>query len=211
MCGGRGTRLGGETEKPLVEVAGTPMVDRVLAALSGSRVDAVYAVVSPHAPQTREYLAAVADADSGGADVDASAVTILDASGDGYVEDLDFALETVGVPVVTVAADLPLLAADHVNEVVAAASDGDGSSREGRDGDGTVDARSVAVCVPTALKRRLGASADTAFESESRNLAPTGLNVVAPGEEIVHVSYDARLAVNVNRPPDIALAEALCD
>ncbi|WP_345778399.1 NTP transferase domain-containing protein [Haloprofundus salinisoli] len=196
MCGGRGTRLGGETEKPLVEVAGEPMVDRVLAALLTSRVDTVYAVVSPHTPRTRDHLIGVADTGCAGS----SRIAILDAPGDGYVEDLGFALETAEKPVVTVAADLPLFAAEHADEVVEVATDG-----------GTADdARSVTVCVPDALKRRLGASTDTTFERGGRTLAPTGLNVVAAGGEYVHVSYDARLAVNVNRPPDIALAEALC-
>ncbi|WP_224450169.1 NTP transferase domain-containing protein [Haloprofundus salilacus] len=208
MCGGRGTRLGGDAEKPLVEIGGTPMVDRVLAALAGSRVDGIHAVVSPHAPETREHLAAVADARS-------SAVTVLDAPGDGYVEDLGVALDSVEKPVVTVAADLPLLGAELVNEAMAVAVNGDeracggdgGSARDALDG----DARSVTVCVPAVLKRRLGASSDTTFDSGGRRLAPTGLNVVAAGDETVHVSYDARLAVNVNRPPDVALAEALCD
>ncbi|QCJ48540.1 cobalamin biosynthesis protein CobY [Haloprofundus sp. MHR1] len=198
MCGGRGSRLGGETEKPLVEIAGSPMVDRVLAALSASRVDVIRAVVSPHAPETREHLAAAADASDA---ADADELRILDAPGDGYVEDLQYALERVGRPVVTVAADLPLLAAEHVDDALGVATADEASG----------DARSVTVCVPEALKRRLGASADTTFDSDGRNLAPTGLNVVAVGEETVHVSYDARLAVNVNRPPDIALAEALCD
>ncbi|KTG11065.1 hypothetical protein AUR64_07355 [Haloprofundus marisrubri] len=204
MCGGRGTRLGGEAEKPLVEIARTPMVDRVLAALSASRVETVHAVVSPHAPKTHEHLAEVA-----GDDAD---LEILDAPGDGYVEDLGYALDSVGKPVVSVAADLPLVAAAHVDEVVAVAV-GDEDTALDSDARSTPDsdARSVTVCVPAALKHRLGASVDTTFDSGGRNLAPTGLNVVAAGDEYVHVSYDARLAVNVNRPPDIALAEALCD
>jgi adenosylcobinamide-phosphate guanylyltransferase len=59
--------------------------------------------------------------------------------------------------------------------------------------------------VPVALKERLGASVDTAFDG----LAPTGLNVVATGGDSMHTTYDARLAVNVNRLEDAALAAAL--
>ncbi|WP_129114655.1 NTP transferase domain-containing protein [Halegenticoccus tardaugens] len=181
MCGGRGTRLDAAVEKPLVDVCGRPMVDRVADALAGSRVDAVFAVVSPHAPATREHLA-----DRG--------LSILDAPGDGYVEDLDRALSAVGTPAITVAADLPLLAPDLVDDAL---------DRAGGD--------SLAVCVPAALKRRLGASADTTFERGGRELAPAGLNVVADTEDTMYVSYDARLAVNVNRPSDATLAEELCD
>ncbi|WP_101295547.1 NTP transferase domain-containing protein [Halegenticoccus soli] len=181
MCGGRGTRLDAAVEKPLVEIGGRPMVDRVCDALAGSRAGTVRAVVSPHTPATRDHL-------------DARGVELLDAPGDGYVEDLTCALEAVGSPALTVAADLPLLAPELVDRALSAAG-----------------GESLAVCVPAELKRRLGASADATFERGGRELAPTGLNVVAGAEDAMHVSYDARLAVNVNRPTDIELAEALCD
>lgn len=38
LCGGRGTRLDGEQEKPLVSVGDRPMVGRVLEALDAARV-----------------------------------------------------------------------------------------------------------------------------------------------------------------------------
>jgi adenosylcobinamide-phosphate guanylyltransferase len=192
MCGGRGTRLGGETEKPLVPVGGAPMVDRVAAALRASGVDSVRAVVSPNAPETAAHAR-----DSG--------LRTVETPGDGYVADLGRALEAVGRPVVTAAADLPLLTAPHVDDAVAAARrDGDGGGRDG-------GYRSVTVCVPAELKRRLGASTGATFESGGRELAPTGLNVVGSASDSAAVRYDARLAVNVNRPADVELAEALCD
>ncbi|AXG08055.1 cobalamin biosynthesis protein CobY [Haloplanus rubicundus] len=182
MCGGRGTRLGGEREKPLVAVAGTPMIDRVCDALAGSRVDGVYAAVSPHAPATRAHLR---DA--------APAVNVVGTPGDGYVADLTAALDRVGRPALTVAADLPLLAPEPVDRVLAAA-DGDAS---------------LVVAVPVSLKRRLGVSDDATVADGDRPLAPTGLNVVAGTDDDIYVSDDPRLAVNVNRPTDLWVAEAL--
>jgi adenosylcobinamide-phosphate guanylyltransferase len=178
MCGGRGTRLDAGVEKPLLEVGGVAMIDRVLAALDGSRVGEVYPVVSPHAPATREHLA------------DRSCI---DASGEGYVADLGFALEDrrVETPVLTVAADLPLLGPDCVNAVLEAYESG-----------------SLAVCVPASLKRALGVGVDTAFERDGRELAPTGVNVVGDGRDETHVTADHRLAVNVNRTRDATVAEA---
>jgi adenosylcobinamide-phosphate guanylyltransferase len=196
MCGGRGTRLEGSDaerddtdarEKPLVRVAGTSMLDRVVAALRASDVDTVHAVVSPHAPGTHDRAR------------DLSLPTV-ETPGDGYVADLQAALAAVGKPVVTVPADLPLLAAAHVDDAVADAR------RRGSAADPT----SHTVCVPATLKRRLGASVDTTFDHEGRAVAPTGLNVVGDGDDTVALTYDARLAVNVNRPEDLALAEALC-
>jgi adenosylcobinamide-phosphate guanylyltransferase len=230
MCGGRGTRLGGGengtdaalTEKPLVEVRGTAMVDRVLAALLESRAETIYPVVSPHTPETRSHLTTFSD---GYADrADTIAVEILDAPGEGYVTDLGYAIDRISPPVLTVACDLALLSSILIDRALDRAESTRGS---------------LAVYVPAALKRQIGVSTDTTWTQGGRELAPTGLNVVTsesgttetePDEacsmeatdaesdtetgatnEATWVSYDARLAVNVNRPSDLVVAEALCE
>ncbi|WP_135826580.1 NTP transferase domain-containing protein [Halorussus ruber] len=193
MCGGRGTRLDSEAEKPLFEIGGRPMVARVADALEASRVESVHAVVSPNAPETREFAQA------------RDSLATIETPGEGYVADLQVALDAVESPVLTTAADLPLLEADAVNLLL------DAHDAVSADAAGGV-APSTTVCVPAALKRALGASVDTAFEREEdgRELAPTGVNVVAESEEdTMYETYDARLAVNVNRRSDAKLAEEL--
>ncbi|WP_244605307.1 NTP transferase domain-containing protein [Halorussus halobius] len=189
MCGGRGTRLDADCEKPLFPVGGEPMVARVVDALAASGVGTVHAAVSPHAPETRRFAEARDD------------LATVETPGEGYVADLGVALDAVETPALTVAADLPLLAADAVDAVLAA--------HDAR----TADAReppSLTVCVPAALKRALGASTDATFERDGRELAPAGVNVVADTDtETMYETYDARFAVNVNRPSDADLAEAL--
>jgi adenosylcobinamide-phosphate guanylyltransferase len=184
MCGGRGTRLDTETEKPLYEIDGRPMIDRVHDALVASRVAAIHAVGAPDTPQTREYCERSL-LESGG--------SFIEATGTGYVADLQYALERVDSPVVTVASDLPLLAGDAVDAVLDEFS-----------------GPSLGVHVPAALKRQLGTSLDRTRPVDGRELAPTGVNVVAEGDpEETTVTYDARLAVNVNRLSDASIAEAL--
>jgi adenosylcobinamide-phosphate guanylyltransferase len=156
------------------------MVDRVLAALEASGVEAVHAVTSPHVPETATHLE--------------GHVPRIEAGGDGYVEDLTAALERVELPVLTAVADLPLLSAELVDRALSAHGEG-----------------SLAVCVPTALKEALGVSVDATRERDGRPLSPSGLNVVGSGDERLRVSYDARLAINVNRPADAELAEVLAD
>lgn len=175
MCGGRGTRLNAG-EKPLVEVGGVPMVERVRRALSASRVEQVYAVTAPHAPETAAFL----DCPQ------------IEAHGGGYVPDLRHALadDRVAEPVLTVAADVPLLTTRAVDCAL----------------DATAGATTVAV--PVGRKRALGVSADTTFRAGGRLLAPSGLNVVGAGEGLV-VATDAGLAVNVNRPRDLRRARWL--
>lgn len=187
MCGGAGTRLDADAEKPLYEVCGGPMVEAVVAALAGAdRIGTVHAAVSPSTTQTAAHLRDLTDPPA-----------VIETPGDGYVADLDAALDRVRLPAVTAAADLPLLVPDHVASAVAAHRDRDGAS--------------VAVCVPAALKRRLGLSVGRTIRAAGRELAPTGLNVVGVGErEATTIRYDARLAVNVNRVTDAAVAEALC-
>ncbi|MFC4543177.1 NTP transferase domain-containing protein [Halosolutus amylolyticus] len=186
MCGGRGTRLESPHEKPLHPIAGRPMVDRVLAAVDESDVETAYAAVSPNAPETREHLA------------DRDGVRTIETAGDGYVADLTTLLDRPAVepPILTVAADLPLLSGPAIDRVLdrydgAAAGAG---------------APSLTVAVPVALKRRLGASIDSRLEPNP-HLAPTGVNVVGTTHRtMTDVSYDPRLAVNVNRRADADVA-----
>jgi len=177
MCGGRGTRLDSDAEKPLFRVGDVPMVDRVFDALDESGVDTAYAVTSPAAPETRVHLDAAR----------------IETPGEGYVEDLDAALtdERVSCPVLTVAADLPLLDGEVLDRVLAAHDGG-----------------SLSVLVPAARKRELGVSDDTTFERDGREVAPTGVNVVGETGDDAWLTEDVRVAVNVNTLGDARVAEA---
>ncbi|SFB87348.1 adenosylcobinamide-phosphate guanylyltransferase [Halobiforma haloterrestris] len=200
MCGGKGTRLESRHEKPLHPIAGEPMIDRVVAALAESEIETIHAAVSPNAPGTRAHLE------------DDDRARTVETPGDGYVADLLAALETpeVSAPVLSVAADLPLLAPGAVDRVLAV-HEGDGS---------------LTVPVPVALKRRLGVGVDSRLEA-APHLAPTGVNGVGDADsdsnststsntnsnqnDTMHVSYDPRLAVNVNRLEDARVAESLLE
>lgn len=177
MCGGRGSRFEADIEKPLFEIGDAPMIDRVLEALNGSRVDTVYRVTSDFAPATRAYV--------GGPSIETA--------GDGYVEDLREAMEAVELPVLTVAADLPLLDREII-DIVLDRFDGD----------------SLTVVVPTALKQRLGLQPETERDLDGRSVTPTGLNVVGSSDaEQQYLTYDVRVALNVNRRPEATIAEEL--
>jgi adenosylcobinamide-phosphate guanylyltransferase len=177
MCGGRGTRLDVSTEKPLYEIDGRPMVDRVRDALLASRIKTIYHVVSPHTPRTRNHLDG----------------RIIEAPGNGYVTDLQYALERIDPSILTVAADLPLLASDAINTVL-------DKNRGG----------SLTVCVPATLKRLVGVSIDTTMQSNGRTVAPVGVNVVSERDtEETFTTYNTRFAVNVNRLADAHVAEEL--
>ena len=174
MCGGRGTRLRPAVagEKPLVSVAGRPMIAHVLAALDESRIETVYAAVSPSTPETAAWL-------------EPTDVHVIETAGEGYVADLSAALDVVDRPVLTVTADLPLLTAEHVDRAICAA-----------DGD------SLSVCVPLETAERVVDSVETTLEHDGSTVVPTGLNVVGKAHTQYVVWDAKRLALNVNRPAD---------
>lgn len=197
MCGGRGTRLGLDVEKPLLEIGGVAMIDRVLGALAESDVDDRYAVGSPAVPDTATHIReryGAAESGSGSASpADHTTVEYIEAAGEGYVADLSTALERVETPVLTIAADLPLLAGDAIDSVLAAYERG-----------------SMTVCVPTERKRALGVTIDSTTDDDGTTVTPTGVNVVGdPEPETIFMTTDTRFAVNVNRPRDAWVAEVL--
>jgi len=191
MCGGRGTRLDSPVEKPLFRVNGRPMVDHVLGALDASSIDTVYAVVSSHTPDTREAVAE-------------RSVPMIEAAGNGYVEDLGEALDAVNRPVLTVTADLPLLEGALINRLLAVYE----RTCSAQTANGNCDSLSVAV--PTRIKELLGVSADRSFTHEGQDVTPAGINIVGDEQDdTIYISHDVRLAVNVNRLGDAQVAEEL--
>jgi adenosylcobinamide-phosphate guanylyltransferase len=170
MCGGQGTRLGDTREKPLVPVGGVPMVERVLTALTESRVDRIVAATSPATPKTTAILSC----------------PTIETPGEGYVADLNRALadDRIETPVLTVAADLPLLDGSAVDTVLDAA---DGS---------------LSVVVPVGRKRALGLSVDTQFRYRGLAVTPAGVNVVDGDDDAVLCRRDPQFAYNVNRQAD---------
>jgi len=175
MAGGRGTRLATDREKPLYRVGGRPMIDRVIDALEESALEGITVATTAETPETHTHVD----------------VPTIETAGEGYVADLDKALagDRLDQPVLTVAADLPLLTGALVDRVL-----------------DTHDAGSLTVAVPADLKRDLGVSVDTTFDHGGRALAPTGVNVVGDGPSATLVERDPRLAINVNRPADAVVA-----
>jgi adenosylcobinamide-phosphate guanylyltransferase len=159
------------------------MLDRVTSALSVTRIDTVYAVVSSHTPETAAHAQDVLD------------LPTIETPGTDYVTDLDCALSHIDRPVLTVAADLPLLDENTINAVLDRSFGSDGS---------------LTVCVPVERKRDLGVSVDTSFMHNGNVLVPSGLNIVADTTDEIMIRDSYRLAVNVNRPRDAQIAEVLC-
>ena len=194
-AGGRGSRISElGTEKPLVLVAGIPMIDRMLDELEGSsRIDRVYVSVSPLAPRTREHL-------------EGRDVVIIDTPGNGYVADLHSSMRSIEEGSVLVCpSDMPLLTSRSVAELIDA-----------------YDERkqlSLTVALPPKVIKSLGLIVTYVEEIEGRGLTFCGVSVVDRLEMLTdnflpggyYVTEKEEFAVNVNTVHDLRLAERILE
>ena len=182
MAGGKGTRMGGG-EKPLMELLGKPMISYVLKALSDSHsISKINVAVSPDVPLTAEYV----KSDSN--------LTLVMTPGSGYIEDMGYAIRTLGLyrPVLVVAADLPLITPEVIDLIA------DEYKKSGRE---ALSARVEADLAPWP--------ADVVLNDTEKPTIPAGINVVhgahldrAQGEHILIIN-DAAMAANVNYRKDL--------
>ena len=193
MAGGRGTRLGLGVEKPLVKVAGRPLIDYVVEALKQARyVERVVVVASRHTPNTYEAARRLG-------------VETLKSPGEGYVEDLRYAVKALGLrgPVLVVACDLPLMSAPLIDHIV-------------RYYFTHCSKPSLAVVAPYEVYEALGIRPSYVFEAEGLMVAPSGINVLDASlideewiDEELLVLRRVEVAVNINTLKDLQLAERL--
>ena len=188
MCGGRGTRMDLDGEKLLLKYK-RPVVEHVISALEESGcLSRIVCATSPNAPRTAEFVRSLG-------------IETVETGGDGYSEDLGFALKKFDEPVLVVSGDLPLLDAEIVKKIAAIC---------GKDEPWT------SVLVRESFLDRLGARAEYLVSHGGERCALTGISVVNPrdlnGLEHVRESYvvldDKRVAVNHNTQRDYELLGA---
>jgi adenosylcobinamide-phosphate guanylyltransferase len=192
-AGGKGSRISElGVEKPLVPVAGIPMIDRMLEQLGRSvRLDRIYVSVSPLAPMTRGHLQ--------GRDV-----VIIDTPGNGYVADLNGSMRMIQEDAVLVCpSDMPLLTAGAVDALIDAY---DGRSQP-----------SLTVALPSKVIESLGLIVTYAEDIDGRPLTFCGVSVVDRQEMLTgnflpggyFITEKEEFAVNVNTVHDLRLAERI--
>ncbi len=94
MAGGQGSRLGG-VEKPLLDVCGSRIIERIIE-VAYRLSPRIHVAVSPNTPRTREWCIR-------------NNVRIIDTPGRGYSYDIGFILDTIDTPVLFLPADTPFL------------------------------------------------------------------------------------------------------
>jgi adenosylcobinamide-phosphate guanylyltransferase len=190
MAGGRGSRMGLPTEKPMIQFLGEPFIGRVVAAVQAAKnVSHLTVVTSPNTPLTEAWCRQ-------------KGLDVFRAVGNGYHLDLKevIAKKNLNCPILTVSADLPTLTGEFLDKAVSAFQEC------GRD--------ALAVYVTIAAREKLGLSTSSLDVFEGKSVCISGVNVIN-GAKINQptiptgalIEDDNAVLFNVNTPKDLEIAE----
>ena len=188
MAGGKATRMGGNVEKPMLQVDGKSMLQHVIDTLREVQtIDRIVVAASSNTPYTTIEARKLG-------------VETLDTPGDGFEEDMRLAIRKLGLKdVLVVSADLPLITPDIVREAV---------GRYRKSGK-----PALAVMVKVEDYERLGAKPQYIFEVDGQRLTAVGINLV-DGRHIEEKELDQEVflvdsrdvILNVNNSRELELA-----
>jgi adenosylcobinamide-phosphate guanylyltransferase len=189
MAGGKGTRMVIKEEKPLLQVGSKPVIAHVIAALKAAKkVNRVVVAVSNSTPKTAKYLKSFS-------------VEVIITPGKEYVSDMAYVVKTLKLTTILgVAADLPLLNGEIIDDIVEAYFN--------------CDKPTLAVAVPQKTKTELGMSLGYAFDFNGELVVPAGINMIDgtridEGEldQAVYIVNKAEVALNINTVEELEIAQ----
>jgi adenosylcobinamide-phosphate guanylyltransferase len=179
----------GGMEKPLLQVDGVAMVERVILALASSdRFDRIVAAVSPNTPKTNEFLKS-------------KGIEIIETAGNGYSKDLSYVLSKLKPQkVMTVPGDIPLLKSQIVNEILTTIDDKQEQEP------------AVSIMLEKGFVESIGVKPSIVLNQYCHS-GITIFNTMAVGTEPVEEDYlvmnRKEIALNVNTKEELELAEKL--
>jgi adenosylcobinamide-phosphate guanylyltransferase len=192
MAGGKGTRMKTREEKPLLKVGGKPLIEHVLDALkNATKVDKIIVAVSPYTPKTAKTAKRFA-------------VQVFKTPGKDYVFDACYAIKKLKLgTVLVVSADLPVINGKHIDKIIEYYYQ-------------SCNKPALVVMVPVETYKRLGLKPNYISEVEGKRLTPAGINIIDgtqidnnPLQEDIFIIDREEIALNVNTPKDLKIAERL--
>jgi adenosylcobinamide-phosphate guanylyltransferase len=154
MAGGKGTRFGGDTEKPMAIFNGKPLIRRVIdAAKESKRITEIYVAVTSYSPKTAQ-------------EATKAAVKVIETEGKGYHSDVQQAVQDakINCPVLIVSADLPLLTGMFLDEII---NEYEESGKP-----------ALTVMIPKEALSEFGLSSVSPYEHEGKMYAVSGINII---------------------------------
>ena len=174
MAGGKGTRFGGDMEKPMAQFMGKPLIRRVIEATKESkRIAETYVAVTSFSPKTAQEAAE-------------ASVKVVETDGQGYHADLQQAIQDANLkcPVLIISADLPLLNGEFLDEIISKYEESGKPA--------------LTVLVPEEALIEYGLSTVSPYEHEGKMSAVSGINII-DGRRIVE---EQEQEVIVSRRPE---------
>ncbi|PVX23739.1 MAG: hypothetical protein CW716_11480 [Candidatus Bathyarchaeum sp.] len=189
MAGGKGTRFGGDTEKPMALFMGIPLIRRVIDAVKQSKkVTETYVAVTSYSPETAK-------------EARNASVSVIETAGKGYHEDLQEAVKTANLscPVLIISADIPLLSGAFLDDII------NKYVQSGKP--------ALTVMIPEDAFREYGLSAVSLYEYKGKLYAVSGINIMDGNrildeqEQEVVVSSRPEAVFTVNSRNDLEVAK----
>ena len=184
MAGGKGTRFGGDTEKPMAKFMGKPLIRRVIEATKKSeRIAETYVAVTAYSPKTAQEAAK-------------ASVKVVETNGQGYHADVQQAVQEANLtgPVLIISADLPLLNGEFLDEII------EDYKESGKP--------ALTVMIPEEAFREYGLSAVSLYEHEGKMYAVSGINII-DGQRILEEQEQE--VITSKRPEAVFTANSLKD
>ena len=193
MAGGRGSRMGLPTEKPMLLFLGKPLIDWVAeAVLTAKKISEFCVVTSSNTPQTEQHC-------------QSRGWKVLQTDAQGYHNDLKQAVSKLGWmgPVLTMPSDVPAITGPILDKVV--------SAFEGCGKD------FLAIFVPIEKRQSLGLSVSSTDEYRGIWYAVSGVNIIngkqTLGEGKIEtaaiITEETEVVLNVNTTKDFEIAQQL--
>jgi len=188
MAGGRGTRFGGDIEKPMAMFMGKPLIKRVIeAAKESKRIEKIYVAVTAYSPKTIQ-------------EIKNTSVRLIETDGKGYHTDLQQAIKDAKLsgPVLIISADLPLLNGKIIDEIVEKYEESNKPA--------------LTVMIPEEACRKYGLSAASIYEHNGNMYAVSGINIIdgqrifEEQEQEVFISSRPEAVFTVNSLNDLEAA-----
>ncbi len=187
MAGGRASRMGSKVEKPLLEVSGKSMLQIVIQVLKQTSVDRIVVASSTKTPSTSIEARRLG-------------VEVLVTPGDGFEEDMHFAIRQLSLgDVLVVSSDLPFITVDIVERVVQK------YRSSGKP--------ALAVMAKPEVYDEIGSKPQYLFKVDGQDFVPVGINLINgrridEGEldQTIFVIDSGDVVLNVNTSSELDLA-----
>jgi adenosylcobinamide-phosphate guanylyltransferase len=193
MAGGRGSRMGLPTEKPLLPFLSKPLIDWVAEAiLAAKKVSEFYVITSANTPQTEKHCLA-------------KGWKVLRTDAKGYHNDLKQAVLKANLmgPVLTMPSDVPAIKGQFLDKVISEFED--------------CQKDFLAIFVPIKTRQDLGLSTSSTDEYKGIWYAVSGVNIIngakVLGEGKIETSAiiteETEVLLNVNTIKDLEIAQQI--